>query len=852
MNYRSNGVYSHLDHAALTQTTAVCKDLYESNLILKSKHDALVSRLPTHIHSLPPHTSSSSPTVESPISGPSSSVVAYHSRTPSTKSATWSSTSTNENESPSSPSPLNRLPRYAASSSSKSLTHTHRISTSSAELTILSNQNTELLHTLEELESEAVRADKSGKKRLRELEREIKGLKDELESARVRSEELEEEVRDREMRQRIRAQTSLTVQRDRFAFGVHAREQEAEDDDDDVFTTPFSSRMKDRAIKVRSMRARTRPWEDDTDSESPFFKKDFAPPHWTSTLRSRKSLPQRIPMDEPEQFQISHIPSPPASPTPSPMTRSSGVVVAIGYQAVSPENTLVSRLLLKINELEEANKQLSIQNSSTRAKWENARQEADALKEVYEVIGNEAGIQLEMVVGDVGVGEQQWQEELGGNEGGRTPGVRSGLESPQQQRAKTVYFRSLRRKGGDVLDVLAKETFESGIHSGMHSTLPRFSSVPSSAFTVPLPVGESMDLFSPSTEKPNPMDRDFISSAVANRDLLKISEDEGPLAQFESLRSESPLGEYSSRAQPLFARGQSYKLRKSIIGLFNTDENTERHHDTDSNSLLESLGHNDPSLGEDASFVGDPGSFVQSPVTHHLDDILSNSLLLETPTPSVTHEDRHTRRTLGNELGVDDNLDPEEYSPIGKGHCYRSDSICELLESAQGEGESGYAQVGAGEGEVDLPEEWSLVPTHSQALDTQRAPTPSPSPKPPSGANNKPQFRPRKSISAPTSPIYDMALLHRNFTSDLHNPNELTFIPPSFSSIDDKTVNSIRRNQLHSGRLRRHPGPQRNWVNDLIVELWLWLQFAIIITLFIWTAARRGPKAVIIDNRQRR
>jgi len=51
------------------------------------------------------------------------------------------------------------------------------------------------------------------------------------------------------------------------------------------------------------------------------------------------------------------------------------------------------------------------------------------------------------------------------------------------------------------------------------------------------------------------------------------------------------------------------------------------------------------------------------------------------------------------------------------------------------------------------------------------------------------------------------------------------------------------------------PGTSANSLNGfskVIFELWLWLQFFIIILVFLWTMAKRGPKSVIDDAERRR
>jgi hypothetical protein len=69
-----------------------------------------------------------------------------------------------------------------------------RISVSPRDISLLADQNAELLQKLETLESEAQTTDRSGRRALKQLEREIQLLRDELERAQARSEELEKNV----------------------------------------------------------------------------------------------------------------------------------------------------------------------------------------------------------------------------------------------------------------------------------------------------------------------------------------------------------------------------------------------------------------------------------------------------------------------------------------------------------------------------------------------------------------------------------------------------------------------------------------------------------------------------------
>lgn len=125
--------------------------MYENNVTLKNKHDALMARIPS------PH--------DSP--------------TPSRKSLSESSESSLNFDSETS-SPRVFLKRHA-----------RRISVSPADISLLSDQNAELLLKIEKLEAESTSTDRAGRRALKRLESEIQLLRDELEKTQARSEQLE-------------------------------------------------------------------------------------------------------------------------------------------------------------------------------------------------------------------------------------------------------------------------------------------------------------------------------------------------------------------------------------------------------------------------------------------------------------------------------------------------------------------------------------------------------------------------------------------------------------------------------------------------------------------------------------
>ncbi|KAK7696008.1 hypothetical protein QCA50_000648 [Cerrena zonata] len=46
--------------------------------------------------------------------------------------------------------------------------------------------------------------------------------------------------------------------------------------------------------------------------------------------------------------------------------------------------------------------------------------------------------------------------------------------------------------------------------------------------------------------------------------------------------------------------------------------------------------------------------------------------------------------------------------------------------------------------------------------------------------------------------------------------------------------------------------PKTDGFVGFILEVWLWLQFAIVVLVFLWAMARRGPKSILHEAESRR
>nr|GAT59693.1 predicted protein [Mycena chlorophos] len=122
-------------------TSAVCKSLYENNVSLKSKHDALLARFPS-------------------------------------------------SDSPSS----SQMPLPDEADDTPFQPRSRKVTIHASDISLLADQNAELLHKLQTLEEEAQVTDRQGRRALKQLEKEISLLRDELEKTQARSEQLEKQA----------------------------------------------------------------------------------------------------------------------------------------------------------------------------------------------------------------------------------------------------------------------------------------------------------------------------------------------------------------------------------------------------------------------------------------------------------------------------------------------------------------------------------------------------------------------------------------------------------------------------------------------------------------------------------
>ncbi|KAH7909393.1 hypothetical protein BJ138DRAFT_1089561 [Hygrophoropsis aurantiaca] len=712
----------------LNMTTEVCRSLYENNLELKNKHKALLARLPVSPASFSPPGSSN----PSPIS-PTSSL-------------------------PHSPHYYcTDLPRLSSKSNltAPRIRHHRRISVSPSDLATLSDQNAELLSKLEKLESESVQADQAGRRKLRNLEKEIQGLRDELDETRARSDELEQKAR---------------------LSGVAKRDSEE-----------AQRRRLEREEKFRALRGKS---EGDNCEEV----RDFAP---GSALAVSASLGDVLGIGRPRNSPNVKSPSPSKrryvseaaffSPTSSEGANNGRIGETLASSSMLPrsvsqpgqfpistppsthEYALVSQLLLKIRELEEINVQISEQQAHTTAQLQSVQMDAASIRLVYESLGDTDDV--------------QWLVDEG-----RAISSDVEIEDPDDDDDgdHTITFTNLRRsldhERESSVEQGASLGFAEGINADMQSSL-RHAIVPN---IVPVnahnrarksvvglfdsPHGQ---LFGPVPGSPLDETESVRSLALSGLPPVPFSED------FDNAPTTPSLDPYSPPLNlPLSSDQETEVLQPNLASELGEGwgARTENHHFRSSSLFNLTLITPAPSNNDDVSV---PGSFTDIP------------LLLSQQTSSSSSDSSHLQPGTwhGDPQFSASNTSQESVAEKKR----RKSQTIRMRTNHWNEGRFG-----------------------GTLLSSER-----------SG---------RVDIERPSTPI-----------------------PERLSNAFDAVVHTISRGQRdsldspHSDVAPPRNEKQRNHrgIVAFVLEIWLWLQFVIIVVVFLWAMAKRGPKNVL-ENAEKR
>ena len=295
---------------------AVGKQLLEANLELRQRHTSLISKYPATPSSVTPSNIPFPGTEPSWIPELDASSPVIASRTPT----------------------VSRAP-----------SHSRRFSVTPQALAALSEHNTELLAQLTQIQDETSRANLDGKRTLRQLEKEIAGLRAELDFAQERNGELEEQIENAE----------------------HDKQME--------------DRRREREAKLKALRARA-------STATGEGVKDYAPAHpfSGSPIAALKTPKRRIPTNQTEGIEETPLIVPQIAldfddglSSPDPRHAPLG--------PVSPgEFAVISQLLAKIEELETANREIVAASRERDERMRKVTEEANVIRQAYENLEDEA------------------------------------------------------------------------------------------------------------------------------------------------------------------------------------------------------------------------------------------------------------------------------------------------------------------------------------------------------------------------------------------------------------------------------------------------------------------------------
>jgi hypothetical protein len=248
---------------------------------------------------------------------------------------------------------LTPLPHFRSS-------HARRISVSPSDLTLLADQNAELLQKLEKLEAESTQANLAGRRRLGKLEKEIDVLHGELDQHRTQSDALQLQVERREeenaRRRRQEWNDRVRAHRSNKSGSSWAFSGDMEGSVHDF--APNSNGGSSRT----ALSSATLPTTPDTASLSPCRSSDIP-----------VEAPDARPPSPQESLAIPNFPSP------------------VG------ESALVAQLVSKVRELEFTNEQILESQRNTAIKLHEAQIEAEGIRRLYAFLDERNDVELEVV-----------------------------------------------------------------------------------------------------------------------------------------------------------------------------------------------------------------------------------------------------------------------------------------------------------------------------------------------------------------------------------------------------------------------------------------------------------------------
>ena len=601
------------------------------------------------------------------------------------------------------------------------------VSVPTLDISLLADQNAELLSKLEKLESEATSADAAGRRELRRLEKEISLLKEEMEKTQARSDELEEKAKSG------------------FGLGAEKMVEEA------------WKRKQEREARIKSLKNLR---SHDQGCEAQNFAPDA--PSLFRGPQAKRVLPtvEEVTSLVDNAVDVLDLKSP------------------IMQTPEAQDGQLVMKLLQKIQELETTNSKILQHQTETTSRLQAVQRETEFMAKIYERL-NELKAQHnhdEFTAKDqVSDGLVHWPTES--------------LNTPQSHLAANVKrshsfhkheTQSRRRVIGLVGDSVSEVSA---------SREPRFS--------LPVP---------------------FSEGSLSRRRHHSYSIGSGGLASpaLSSLSLSSP----SARSLEEFS---DLNLAKELGEQWDEPGDTGQ-------SLPRSLS--DLGLNFESQSPCPPPSATPPPE-------LSNSLqfAIEPPTPQKDAPIAHPHESL-----LIGNMSPrfqQSRSLRNHNYIYSEGRYTESLAP-------NLRKRFAGAGSLSIPSRGPAGPLFFEGFQVimdefdER------------NGSTQQESRDADVLHSPSSDPED-------YTDAKEELDEADIMPATTRAGLGQQAGGIKReegdiyNKENLSPARSHTSEiSKSTVGGIMLEVWMWLQFAIIILVFLWAMARKGPKSVLRDAERKR
>ncbi|KAF4575258.1 hypothetical protein EYR36_006616 [Pleurotus pulmonarius] len=684
---------------------------------------------------------------------------------------------------------------------------TRRISMSQDDIAHLADQNSELLVKLEKLEQESAQADLSGRRALKRLEREIQHLREELEETQARGEALEEKAR--------------------LGDSIEA-----------------IWRKKDREREARKRRSTLNSGVSDDDE-----RRDFAPP--SDFPRPTFKFPMSRKSESSER----------AVPSRAEVLREQQRLVDEEYCDVSPLHSkkLTLALIAKIAELEETNTRIMNQQAETTQRLQAVQQETENMSKVYESLGGDGAL---MWIGDDGTALYLDEGELDEEELDQ-----DGYDDGSQR--GSMRFRSWRRS--------AEARTSHGTAEGEFDQ----STIRSS----------SQKSFGSVSERGTP----------SRRGSVRHRHSRGSLSN--GLKRASTMGFPAS-----------HKSRKSVVGLFDTPGADKTSPTAPALGLDPSISKSDvlersvsisPSgaqtLGAEFDGLGlafdttSPVGGARNVSNHHLrttslydlscigststtpmhspSPSLSSAVYPQSASPSPVFSSLPSRMLTS---PVKDSTfpvaDPETPVPPGGVHFTIEEPTPVIAQGSPVLGSAdGLLPSSGSKHSLRYRRMTQTVRSRAEKWEGDRFKETLKGLGSPPGRPAAKMVKRKKSTIASAFDVFMDAFADRMEKQDDEDPPLPSLEDISIIDFPDSHADGFEASQplpptavLSLEQEEEEPGmglvqtsdaslqQQRGGLGRLMLEIWLWLQFAVIILVFLWAMARRGPKAVLYEAERRK